>query len=226
LFHQKGHKNTNNIDNNSIMEFLFRSGGVAPHPPPATPLPGAPDTFRDPRAVDDLLSKELSQLSFADRTAINEEMHGVQCLAPEETPELVQRSLSQLIDELCTTRHPKDAYDQACFLYPNSYIHTDEFRMRFLRYELMNPKLAAQRLVTFLECAVELFGTQILERPIQMNDLGRDGMELMRTGHYQCLPFRDRSGRRIMAFVGNFGLQFPVEVRVRSFVHSFIQTTI
>lgn len=220
-----------------MASFFFRG----PAPPPATaeaaavepPLPSLfnasttttaaaqqqqPDMFRDPRAVDDFLSKEISQMSFKDRNEINEEMHGVKCLAPDETPELLQRCLSQLVDELNrqggSWNSNKDAYDQACFLFPNSYIHTDDFRLRFLRYEVMNPKLAAQRIVTFLECAVELFGTQILERPIQLSDLGKDGMDMMRAGHYQCLPFRDRSGRRIMAFVGNFGLQYPVEIRV------------
>lgn len=176
---------------------------------------GQPDPFRDPRAVDDILSQELSLLSFADRNAINEEIHGVRCLAPEETPELLQNALSQLMTELSLFPR-KDAYDQACLLYPKSYIHSDEFRLRFLRYELMNPKAAAQRMVTFLDGAVELFGTQILERPLQMYDLGKDGMEMMRTGYYQCLPFRDRSGRRILAFVGNFGLPYPIEIRVRS----------
>ncbi|KAG7340694.1 hypothetical protein IV203_024237 [Nitzschia inconspicua] len=197
------------------MQGLLFGRADPPKSPPLPTLSSTPDTFRDPRAVDDFLSRELSQLSFKDRSAINEEIHGVKCLAPEETPELVRNSLCQLMDELRTTRSPKDAYDQACFLFPHSYIHTDEFRLRFLRYELMNPKTAAQRIVTFLECAVELFGTQILERPIQLSDLGRDGMEMMRLGHYQCLPFRDRSGRRILAFVGNFGLQFPVEVRLK-----------
>jgi hypothetical protein len=180
----------------------------------ATTLSGQPDLFRDHRAVDDILSQELSLLSFADRNAIHEEIHGVQCLSPEETPELLYNAESQLMRELSFIPR-KDAYDQACFLHPHSYIHSNEFRVRFLRYELMNPKAAAQRIVTFLEGAVELFGTQILERPLQMCDLGKDGMEMMRTGHYQCLPFRDRSGRRVMAFVGNFGLQYPIEIRVR-----------
>jgi hypothetical protein len=186
-----------------------------------TTLSQQPDLFRNPRAVDDILSQELSLLSFADRNAINEEIHGVQCLAPDETPDLQQDALTKLMKELSFIPR-KDAYDQACFLYPKSYIHSNEFRLRFLRYELMDPHVAAKRIVTFLDGAVELFGTQILERPLKMCDLGKDGMEMMRTGHYQCLPFRDRSGRRILAFVGNFGLQYPIVVRVRSetpFVH-------
>ena len=48
------------------------------------------------QAVDNLLSKELLQLSLKDRTAIQEEIHGVKCLAPEETPELLEASLIEL----------------------------------------------------------------------------------------------------------------------------------
>ena len=54
----------------------------------------------DPRDVDTLLSNELMRLSISDRNAIQEEIHGVRCLAPEETPELLQSSLCQLALEL------------------------------------------------------------------------------------------------------------------------------
>ena len=37
--------------------------------------------------IDDLLSRELLEMSLQDRNAITEEIHGVQTLAPEETPE-------------------------------------------------------------------------------------------------------------------------------------------
>ena len=45
---------------------------------------------------DDLLTKELSQLPSQDRNAINEEIHEVCTLAPEETPELLEQSLAKL----------------------------------------------------------------------------------------------------------------------------------
>jgi hypothetical protein len=78
----------------------------------------------------------------------------------------------------------------------------------------MDSEAAAKHILSFLNSAHELFGPAILERPLQMADLGKDGMDLLRLGEYQCLPFRDRSGRRILAFVGNFGLQFSVKTRV------------
>ncbi|KAL3919914.1 MAG: hypothetical protein SGARI_007079, partial [Bacillariaceae sp.] len=148
-----------------------------------------------------MLSKELNQLSFADRNALAEEIHGVRSMAPEETPELLAARLLQFQNELDNTRLPnKQAYEMACNHHPRSYIHTDEFRLRFLRYQLMDAKAAVKHMLSFLNGAHELFGTAILDRPLQMTDLSKDGMDLMRTGEYQNLPFRDRSGRRIQAF--------------------------
>jgi hypothetical protein len=70
---------------------------------------------------------------------------------------------------------------------------------------------------------VNLFQTKaILQRPMQLSDLGKDGLDCLRCGDYQPLPFRDRSGRRIIAFVNNFGLQFTIEARViKDFVVEF-----
>jgi hypothetical protein len=186
-------------------------------------------TFPDPKAVDDFLVQEFQGLSFQDRNAICEEIHGVRLLAPEETPELLQESLRQLEIELValqsrsqeqSTTHYRQtsrtsAYDRACQI-PTSYIHKNPFRLRFLRTEMMNPKKAAERIVTFLNNAVELFGEQILARPLQLYDLGKDGLDCLRSGDYQPLPFRDRSGRRIIAFVNKLGTGFPLEARVSS----------
>lgn len=54
----------------------------------------------DPDLVDDILSRHLLNLSFQQRTEIQEEMHGVKCLAPEETPLLLEESLRLLQIEL------------------------------------------------------------------------------------------------------------------------------
>ena len=56
------------------------------------PLHAAP---KQVSAVDNMLSKELNQLSVKDRNALVEEIHGVRSLAPEETPELIATRLMQ-----------------------------------------------------------------------------------------------------------------------------------
>jgi len=49
----------------------------------------------DDDSVDDLLAKEFHKLSVHDRTAIQEEMHGVRSLAVPETPELLSKALEE-----------------------------------------------------------------------------------------------------------------------------------
>jgi hypothetical protein len=58
------------------------------------------DNDNDDREVDALLSKELLKLSFYDRRMIEEEIHGVRCMAPNETPELLSTALKEFQYEL------------------------------------------------------------------------------------------------------------------------------
>jgi len=62
--------------------------------------------------VNILLAKELNKLSFNNRERINEEIHGVCCLALEETPELLETALDKLSSALedipCTVQRSKD----------------------------------------------------------------------------------------------------------------------
>ena len=165
--------------------------------------------------IDDLLSKELLQMSIQDRNTIYEEIHGVQTLAPTETPALIQTALAQLATELMLV-HPahKVAYERSR-QHRVTYINTAEFRLRFLRCELFDAKRAAIRMVHFLDLLLEVFGEYALQRPIQMTDFNRDEMVIFRSGLQQLLPYRDRSGRRIYASVGGFNVRTPLISRVR-----------
>lgn len=155
-----------------------------------------------PQAVNNLLSQELLQLSLQDRNAILEEIHGVKCLAPEETPELLEESLFQLglalENDDFIPPHQKQAYIKSQ-QYQNSYVYHDDFRLRFLRFTLFDPKEAAEKIIKFLDIALELFGEFALERPVQLSDFDARDLKYLREGEFQFLPFRDRSGRRIMA---------------------------
>jgi hypothetical protein len=59
-----------------------------------------------------------------------------------------------------------------------------------------------------------------------MSDLGKEEMELLRSGEYQYLPFRDRSGRRVLSCLGHAGMQCSLFARVSCdkarFVHDVI----
>ena len=159
-----------------------------------------------PNAVDALLSKDLHQLSLTDRNAIGEEVHGVSLLTPEETPQFLEKSLVRLSEEL--DRIPNEKLSKASYLrsqlLPWTYVNSRDFRLRFLRSDLFDAKKAAHRIVMFLDIASELFGPDVLQRPIQMKDFPKGEEQLFRIGNVQVLPFRDRSGRPIFAWVGDF----------------------
>ena len=155
-------------------------------------------------AIDSLFSKELLQLSIDDRTAMEEEIHGVRCMAPEETPQLLQKSLQNLAmvlaNDVIIPPSEKLAYLRGMSL-PRTHINTDEFRLRFLRFHLFDVVKAAKKLVHFLNISSILFGDVVLERPVQLCDFNKRELQFMRTGCIQFLPFRDRSGRRIMIVI-------------------------
>jgi hypothetical protein len=180
--------------------------------------------------MDDLLSKELLNLSLKDRNAINEEIHGVECLAIEETPDMLSIALDNLSIEISMLSDTqKIAYNksqQHINISNNNktslYINTSDFRLRFLRCELFDCKKAALRMVNFLDLLLEIFGDFVLRRPIQITDFNRDEMQIFRLGLLQLLPYRDRSGRRIFASVGGFGLRTPLITRVSYIVIQYV----
>jgi len=174
----------------------------------------------DPRVVDDLLTQEMDKLSFKDRNDIYEEIHGVASLARDETPELVEQSLVKMSLEIDRIKHKHLAYVEATESY-NPYVQGLELRLRFLRCELFDVPMAAVRMLKYLDLTQELFGDLALRRPIQLRDLGKSEMEWLRVGDAQPMPFRDRSGRRLMVAMNNFGLQYPLEVRIRVTLYLF-----
>lgn len=181
------------------------------------------DVCPSPTEVDNLLSKEFLQLSLRDRNAISEEIHGVLTLAPKESPQLLDAALVQLSEEidLIPDNSPiKAAYlksqQQVCLQeeleFPNNknkntYVNDRNFRLRFVRCELFDAKKAAIRMLKFLDIASDIFGEIVLKRPIHLEDFTKEELKIMRFGVIQILPYRDRSGRPIFAWVGDFGLE-------------------
>jgi len=183
------------------------------------PRPVVPD---DSNTLSDLLSRELLKLSLSDRTAIHEEIHGVRCLAVRETSELIYVALIEFQTELDRIS-PKDkqAYEECkmrMMLFPDEertcyILNNDDFRIRFLRCELFNAKEAARKFVNYLNFVRELWGPEIvLKRLIQCTDFTKSEMKLLRKGYFQVLPFRDRSGRRVVTILGGLSPEIdPIE---------------
>jgi len=157
--------------------------------------------------ADKLFAKALTNLSFHDRTTIEDEIHGVSCIAVEETPDLLESSLIHFELELHRI-DSKPAYDKAQELLLLSsnpfsiccYINDNNFRLRFLRCELFDVRKAVERYIKYLDFVAEVYGEYALQRPIRMSDLTNEEIKFLRTGKTQLLPYPDRCGRRIIVF--------------------------
>ena len=170
------------------------------------------------REIDNLLWKDLHNLSLQDRNAVIEEIHGVQTIAPTETPAMVSSALRDFAMHIEHMPYEqKTAYLRSQELYPNSYINDSDFRLRFLRCELFDASKAATRMVDFLDMVADLFGDYVLKRPIQITDFSWEEMQCLRRGYFQLLPYRDRSGRRIMVFISNLAIAMQFRTTVSIF---------
>jgi hypothetical protein len=125
----------------------------------------------DPEAVDRMLSNMTNQMSFEDRKAMQEEIHGVFNMCPEETPDLVQSSLLKLSQEVAMLSIPEKAAFVKAQSLPRTYVNEVWFRLRFLRSDLFNVKAAAERMVRYLDLVDTYYGEIGLQRPIQLSDL-------------------------------------------------------
>jgi len=186
--------------------------------------------------VDKSLAAVLLDLNFNDRLAVQEEIHGVRCGAVEETPELIERSLTEF-DERLNARKEQEPnnmlFRNVTRVYslgsstetpkePNCYLNDPDVRLRFLRCECFAVEEAVQRMVSFLEFTADLFGDYVAERPIQLSDFNTREEELaLQNSRNQYLPFRDRSGRRILVGVGNcnFHLDYRLRHKILMYLH-------
>jgi hypothetical protein len=180
----------------------------------------------NPKEVDELLSRQLRQLKAEAHNPINEEIHGVRCLAPEETPEMVTEALRRLAEEIeVIPFNARVGYNTAQQMFGSStYVNTTDFRLKFLRSHLFDARKAAFRIVCFLDLVLEYFGTEVLRRPLQLSDLDKDTIDCIRSGFQQILNVRDRSGRRLGVGVQNIGLHLHYRTRVSDeFLHLFFE---
>lgn len=158
----------------------------------------------DPRVTDTLLSKELMRLSFRDRNNISEEVHGVRSVEVEENSNVRKDGLKKLQYELELLPPSDKAAFEESQTFPVTYVNDPDFRLRFLRAELFDAKKAAMRMACYLNLARELFGTDALKRPLRLTDFkSKEEKSCLRSGLVQLLPYRDRSGRRVMVILSD-----------------------
>lgn len=151
------------------------------------------------RDVDAEIAKDLSSLSFVDRSRLYEGIHGVDETI-DETPALIRERLLQLdyevaqIDELEKFKH---AYTMALKENPQ-FVRSANFRLQFLRADYFDAKKAARRMVEFMHWKLKMFGRSCLSRPLRLGDLDDECKQAVLSGKYQVLPWRDRMDRAVI----------------------------
>jgi len=84
------------------------------------------------------------------------------------------------------------------------YLNRDDIRLRFIRCDCFDVDKAVQRLINFLDLCSEMFGPYVCERELRLSDFNtRKEETALRNSRVQFLPFRDRSGRRVLMCVGD-----------------------
>jgi len=169
--------------------------------------------------VNEMLSQELLKMSLLDRTDIQEEIHGVRCLCVDESPELLRESLQEFkknLDALpdfkkktylqivSVAEEERRLQEQQKIPRTKHYAVDDEdFRLRFLRAELFDSKRAVLRFVNYFEFVHEFWGFEIVsKRQVRLSDFSKEELKFLKKGYFQLLPFRDRSGRRVVVILG------------------------
>ena len=174
-------------------------------------------------SVEKMMATEMERLSLKDRNAIYEEIHGVSTMAIEETPELLDESLHRFQEELDKIDGDiKFAYDYITHQeddLPSKRLAFDRsFRLRFLRCVFFNPAKAAARMVRYFGVLDALYGREALTKFDGTMDFfvgDKSDQIAFRNGYLQLLPFRDRSGRKILVLVLD-ALEIEDTTRVRS----------
>mmetsp|Transcript_19344 Transcript_19344/g.44986 ORF Transcript_19344/g.44986 Transcript_19344/m.44986 type:complete len:523 (+) Transcript_19344:224-1792(+) len=101
------------------------------------------------------------------------------------------------------------------------YLNEDNIRLRFLRCECFDVDKAVERFILFLDFTSDIFGDYVCERQICISDFHtKEDGSYLRLSRTQFLPFRDRSGRRILVSVGT--CNFHLDVITRSKILMFL----
>mmetsp|Transcript_9233 Transcript_9233/g.22680 ORF Transcript_9233/g.22680 Transcript_9233/m.22680 type:complete len:602 (+) Transcript_9233:39-1844(+) len=173
-----------------------------------------PHTKAAPAPTDEttesILANELNKLSFTERETINEEIHCVNIGNNiEETPENLTeylRGLQTELENLCSTDGSAKgiafAFKRSQDIFGSTpekgtIFNSKDFRLMFLRCERFDCKKAALRLCYYADVMYEMYGDFALERKNKLSDMTEDELAIMKLGHCQYIPHRDRAGRRI-----------------------------
>jgi hypothetical protein len=159
----------------------------------------------------DVISAKLNQLSLEERSDALYDLHGVADKMIHETPNYIKAKTEEmgnaLLSSMATLKSEESLAFRTAFRTSKDYV--ERLKLRFLRSENYDSKLAATRLTHFLSRKMELFGEELLVRDIRLKDLTDKEREILQEGLIQLLPQCDRAGRAILLVDGRVNSMYP-----------------
>jgi hypothetical protein len=149
-----------------------------------------------PQEAETLLSGALYGCSTEDRDQALADVHGVTSAVAMDN-EFIANRLAQL-DQAISDCRSKSAYLRAKIQDPE-YVSNRKFRLQFLMAENFQAQAAAERLVSFFESKLVLFGPEMLTSDLTLDDLGGEDIKGLEHGVVQRLLGKDHAGRVVVS---------------------------
>jgi hypothetical protein len=149
-----------------------------------------------PQEAEALLAGALYGLSTEERDQALADVHGI-ASANSLDNEFIANKLAQLDRAISDTR-AKSAYLRAKIQSPE-YVSNRRFRLQFLMADSFQHQAAAERLVSYFESKLVLFGPDNLTRDLTLEDLGEGDMKCLEHGVVQRFVGKDHAGRVVVS---------------------------
>ena len=160
----------------------------------------------DETDTDAWLARELTHMTIQEREQVFHDIHGVSDTV-SETPDLLADSLKELdrcLEVLVNKeRKRRPNYDTTAYQLARSTdaAFVQETRLLFLRCDqFRNIPATAKKFIQFWNHKLQLFGPDLLTKPITLRDLSKDVADFLslESGFLQLLPARDSAGRAVL----------------------------
>eukprot|EP00934_Nitzschia_sp_Nitz4_P000376 Nitzschia sp. Nitz4//scaffold90_size81538//76870//80378//NITZ4_005330-RA/size81538-augustus-gene-0.13-mRNA-1//1//CDS//3329560044//376//frame0 len=169
-----------------------------------------------PQGSAELISEALNSLTLEERSHIFDDIHGVDNRAENatslETPVFLQQKLQDFETELQKLRSDKRNSMLIALVMAEQmsigYVQDPNLRLAFLRTRDWDCQRAAADFVGHFDLKRLLFGDAKLVKNIDLGDLHPQDLKILRMGHCQVLPSRDRSGRAVTVYIHQ-GQEYP-----------------
>ncbi len=168
--------------------------------------------WEESKKFERVLARQLYDTTQKDREAMLDEIHGVKSRAVPETEEKISAALEEIELEISNMVDSSEEDAEAKKLVKahvlaveklgSTYVQSRGFRIRFLRTEFFDTKLATLRYFRCLNHLFLYFGENSLLRPLRVDDLSLTERTFLENGTVQALRSRDRMGRRVFVFFG------------------------